>query len=160
MAPDGGFLTVLGIVEQSGGGIWTYGEVGCGTTFKVYLPRAAAAERIATSETTETIRRGSETILLVEDDSGLRNLNVELLQNLGYNVIEAIDGAEALPIVERYQDHLHLLLTDVVMPGMNGQQFAEEALRLRPTLKVMFVSGYTDSAVGEKITASGAAFLQ
>ena len=155
-----GLSTVFGIVEQNGGSIWTYSELGSGTTFKIYLPRVAAAGPNVTHETTEMIRGGGETILFAEDDSGLRKLNVELLRDLGYNVIEAIDGAEALSIVERYPDQLDLLLTDVVMPGMNGQQLAEEALRKRPTLKVLFVSGYTSGAVREKIMASGAPFLQ
>lgn len=147
-----GLSTVLGIVEQLGGSIWTYSEVGLGTTFKIYLQRAAVAGSNVASENTETIRGGGETILLVEDDPGVRSL--------GYNVIEAGDGAEALSIMERYPDQLDLLLTDVIMPVMNGYQLAELLSESRPGLRVLFVSGYTETAVARQIADSGAMFLQ
>jgi len=156
-----GLSTVLGIVDQSGGKIWTYSEVGYGTVFKIYLPRVAAEGVPPRSEVTETPRPGHETILLVEDDSDLRKVNVELLRSLGYNVIEAEDGAEALRIVEQYQeDRLDLLFTDVIMPGMNGYQLAELLTEHRPELRVLFASGYAETAIAKQIADSGATFLQ
>jgi len=155
-----GLSTVFGIVEQSGGTIWTHSEVGRGTTFKIHLKRVAESCPALAPEGPEVIRGGGETILLVEDDAGLRTVNVEMLHSLGYNVLEAVDGADALKTIGLHSGHLDLLLTDVVMLGMNGRELAERALQLRPSLKVLYVSGYTDGAVGEQIIASGAALIQ
>lgn len=155
-----GLSTVFGIVEQSGGTIWTDSEVGRGTAFEIYFKRMAESCPEVTTDALEVIQRGKETILLVEDDAGLRRVNVEMLQSLGYKVIEAVDGAEALGLLERHAGRLDLLLTDVVMLGMNGRELANRALERLPSLKVLFVSGYTDVTVGREIAASGAALIQ
>lgn len=155
-----GLSTVFAIIEQSGGSIWTYSEPGRGTTFKIYLKRTTASCPGVVPQGPDVIRGGGETILLVEDEPGLRIVNAELLRSLGYRVMEAAEGAEALKLIERSTGPLDLLLTDVIMPVMTGPELAEKALLLRPALQVLFVSGYTGSAVGEKIEASGAGFLQ
>ena len=143
-----GLSTVYGIIKQSGGNIWVYSEVGKGTTFKVYLPRVVADPQ-AYKRSTEPERAayGTETILLVEDDERVRNLVREVLENYGYRVLEAANGTAALTSSESYRETMHLLLTDVVMPGMSGRDVADRLVALRPELKVLFMSGYTDDAI-------------
>jgi PAS domain S-box-containing protein len=145
-----GLSTVYGVVKQSGGYIWVYSEPGIGTTFKIYLPCAeeekASAER-PRSDTDRAATQGSEVVLLVEDENGVRELAREFLQINGYTVIEAPDGATALDLVAHHPQKIHLLMTDVVMPGMSGRQLADRMLELRPDMKVLFMSGYTDQAV-------------
>ncbi len=157
-----GLSTVFGIVKQSGGSIWVYSELGEGTTFKVYLPRTdAAVEPVDLVRSPATALRGSETILLVEDDEQVRNLAVAILRRHGYEVLEAATGGEALLICERYQRTIHVLVTDVVMPRMSGRELWERLAPLRPTIKVLFMSGYTDDAiVHHGVLSSELAFVQ
>jgi PAS domain S-box-containing protein len=143
-----GLATVYGIVSQSGGHIWVYSEVGHGTTFKIYLPRAEEpAREHHPALVVEPAGPGSETILLVEDEASMRKLLVEVLQHKGYNVLAAEDGARALEISRKYTGIIHLLITDVVMPAMRGEQLAEQLKQERPETRVMFMSGYTDKAL-------------
>jgi PAS domain S-box-containing protein len=142
-----GLSTVYGIVEQSGGDIRLYSQAGQGTTFKVYLPRAGEKEKKApvSVQPPESAPRGVETILLVEDEDAVRNLIRSILRQNGYTVIESRHGGEALLICERYEGPIHLLLTDVVMPQMSGGELADRLRPMRPTMKALYMSGYTDN---------------
>jgi PAS domain S-box-containing protein len=143
-----GLATVYGIVKQSEGYITVESRPGAGATFRVYLPRAEAAAGPFDEEHAEAIsRHGAETILLVEDEEMVRNLAREILQSCGYRVVEAFNGVEALEICEKNQLEVDLLLTDVVMPQMNGRELSEKLAENRPQLKVLFTSGYTDDTV-------------
>jgi len=151
-----GLSTVYGIVKQSGGYIWVYSELGKGTSFKIYLPHVTTDEAgmveqpVVTSATpTETPR---ETILVVEDELNLRRLTRQFLDNQGYTVLEAADGAAAVQICVANQGTIHLLLTDVVMPGMNGRELAQRVSEIRPNMKVLYMSGYTENAIGQNGT--------
>jgi PAS domain S-box-containing protein len=139
-----GLSTVYGVVEQSGGHIWVYSEAGHGTTFKVYLPRVDGAPDAETPRTEQiSVFRGTETILLVDDDEALRELTASLLQDGGYTVLAASGPNEALRIAAQHPAKIDLLLTDVVMPGMNGDVLAQKVLLARPNVKVVFMSGYS-----------------
>jgi PAS domain S-box-containing protein len=157
-----GLSTVYGIVKQSGGNIWVYSEPGHGTTFRIYLPRIEeAAQAVEPDKAQEPSPRGSETILLVEDEAGVRNLAKTILQTQGYTVLEAAQGEEALRLSGQHEGLIHLMVTDMVMPEMSGRELAERLKPLRPNMKILFVSGYTDKAMlhhGE--LDPGMAFLQ
>ncbi len=158
-----GLSTVYGIVKQNGGAIFVYSEVGLGTTFKIYLPRAGGTPAIwSDSSTARTPSpRGSETILLAEDENDVRELTRETLEANGYRVLSAGHPDQALRIAERYAGPIHLLLTDIVMPKMNGRELAERVVAARPGIEVLFVSGYTNAAISHrKELAGGAAFLE
>ena len=144
-----GLSTVYGIIKQSGGNIWVYSEVGQGTTFKIYLPRIMAEIEMAVGDTATLPSRstGSETILVVEDESALRKIAIRTLEAAGYRVLSAADGEEALSVGARYEGDIHLLLTDVVMPHMGGRVLAQKLSRIRSSLKVIYMSGYTDDAI-------------
>ncbi|MBI4563992.1 MAG: response regulator [Planctomycetes bacterium] len=143
-----GLSTVYGIVKQSGGNIWVYSEPGRGTTFKVYLPRSPqAAVPAAAGAVAAAPRRGTETILVVEDEAAVRKLIQRVLEKEGYTVLEAGDVDEAVAHCERYRGDIHLLLTDMVLPKMDGRKLAERILSLRPSLKVAYMSGYADDAI-------------
>jgi signal transduction histidine kinase/ActR/RegA family two-component response regulator len=143
-----GLATVYGIIKQSNGEILVYSEPGQGTTFKIYLPRHQEVGPVpATLAEPEDLATGSETVLLVEDDDVVRTMTVEILTSLGYSVLEAADGEEALQTCKRYHGRIGLLFTDVVMPKMNGAELAAKVVKLRPDIKVLFMSGYTDDAV-------------
>jgi PAS domain S-box-containing protein len=143
-----GLAVVRGIVEQTGGQVWLYSEVNQGTTFKIFLPRLRdAAERERPRPETEMIEHGSETILLVEDEALLRTIIAETLEEHGYRVISAATPDEALALSGAFAEEIELLLTDVIMPGMNGRALAERITAQRPGIRVLFMSGYTDNAI-------------
>jgi signal transduction histidine kinase/ActR/RegA family two-component response regulator len=145
-----GLATVYGIVKQSGGYVWVYSEPDRGTSFKIYLPRIEdeEGERGRDRRTdVQSIERGSETILLVEDEKGVRELAREYLEMSGYTVIEAEDGHTALELAAMHAGTIHLLMTDVVMPGISGRELAERVKLIRPKISVLYMSGYTDQAV-------------
>jgi two-component system cell cycle sensor histidine kinase/response regulator CckA len=157
-----GLSTVYGIVRQSGGNVWVYSELGKGTTFKVYLPQIEdeVAERAAAKEDL-TRHRGTETVLLVEDEDMVRKLTIELLEESGYVVLEANGGEQALELFTAHKEQIDLLITDVVMPRMSGKEVAEQMRTVHPETKVLFMSGYTDEAiVHHGIVDSHIAFIQ
>jgi len=148
-----GLSTVYGIIKQSGGYIWVFSEVGRGTTFKIYLPRVPSVEEplvqaTAASVQFQKVEPGTETILLVEDEANLRYLARQYLEKQGYRVIEAADGAVATQIAVAHEGIIHLLLTDVIMPGMNGRELAQRISEIRPNVKVLYMSGYTENVIG------------
>ncbi len=157
-----GLSTVYGIAKQNNGFIWVYSEPGQGTTFKIYLPKVKEGmepeekERIPVDEP-----RGSETVLVVEDDDRLRNLARKILELYGYSVLEAENGEDALRVNKEHEGQIDLMLTDVVMPKMSGKKTAERLQSLRPEIKVIYMSGYTDDAiVHHGVLAPGLNFLE
>jgi CheY-like chemotaxis protein len=142
-----GLSTVYGIVKQSGGDIWLYSEPGCGTTFKVYLPSVSKSTIPAVSTAPAVVRTGTETVLLVEDEASVRELVRLMLSAAGYEVLATGDVEAALEHCRSHDGPIHLMLTDVVMPKMSGRQLADAARSIRPDLKVLYMSGYTDEAI-------------
>jgi two-component system cell cycle sensor histidine kinase/response regulator CckA len=156
-----GLSTVYGIVKQSSGHIEVYSEPGVGTTFKIYLPAVEAEGKTRASSVAESVGSGTETILLVEDDAAVRKVAVSVLVKLGYRVLDAGGGKQAMQWMAEHEGKIDLLLTDLIMPEMSGRQVAEEAHKLQPEMKVLFMSGYTDDAVVRHGLVSGeTAFLQ
>ena len=156
-----GLSTVYGVVKQSGGYIDLSSEPGAGTTFKIYFPKVEGAldEQLQVGALPASLH-GTETVLLVEDEASLRNLGSHLLQMCGYTVIEAESGEQAVQLSGDYPDPIDLLLTDVVMPGISGRVLAEELVKQRPQLKVLYMSGYTGQTVGAHgVLAQGSFFL-
>jgi two-component system cell cycle sensor histidine kinase/response regulator CckA len=156
-----GLSTVYGIVTQSGGHVTCSSEPGTGTTFTLYFPRTIEpSEQTATTFSEAAALRGTETLLLVEDEEMVRRLTTSILANNGYTVIVASDGAEALAAIQSHREEIAMAITDVVMPGMNGKQLAERLLLARPSLKVLFVSGYSGDAIIQSMLGAGVDFIQ
>lgn len=156
-----GLATVYGIVKQHGGVIWVYSEVGTGTVFKIYLPTADAALDEATESEPAPALSGEGTVLLVEDDDDVRVLAHSILASGGYDVLAARSGDEALLAAERHAGAVDVLLTDVVMPGMNGRELSERLHMLRPGVSVVFMSGYTHDAIARRgMLEPGPRYLQ
>lgn len=157
-----GLSTVFGIVKQHGGNIYVYSEPGVGTTFKVYLQQAeeSALERSSRAED-ERVVGGTETVLVTEDDAAVRQMAARILRSLGYTVLEASNGAEALQTARTHGGRIDLLITDVVMPRMNGRELAQRLAGICPGVKVLYVSGYTENAIAHNhVLEEGAWFLQ
>ena len=156
-----GLSTVFGIVKQSGGNLLVYSEPGMGATFKIYLPRAQGEQAARSPRTPATVTRGTETILLVEDEDQVRSVASGVLRRAGYHVLEARSPGEAILVCEQHPVRIDLLLTDVVMPKMSGRLLAERISSVRHGIRVLFMSGYTDDAIlHHGVLDSGVAFLQ
>lgn len=157
-----GLATVYGIIRQSGGHIGLYSEIGVGTTFKIYLPRVeSVAGDVKSPSTNMPPPRGTETILVVEDDESVRALTCAVLVACGYKVLQAADGGQASGVIAEYTGPIHMLVTDVVMPGLGGRALAEQVIKRYPNVRILFVSGYTDDAIlRHGVLQEGVNFLQ
>src|SRR4051794_27136861 len=145
-----GLATVYGIVRQTGGAISVESEVSHGSTFRIYLPQETAPIDLNRTVPAPVEKsRNFETVLVVEDEEIVRELVCEVLEDQGYNVLCAMDGIEALDLAENYDGEIHLLVTDVIMPHMNGPELAGKLSRLRPDMRVLYVSGYSDNDIGD-----------
>jgi two-component system, cell cycle sensor histidine kinase and response regulator CckA len=154
-----GLASVYGMVKQGGGDIWVYSEPGKGTTFKLYFPKVQLPVETASRETESFAQPVTATVLVVEDEQAVRELTVRMLQRLGYSVLSAASGGEAIEMSKSFAGRIAFLLTDVVMPGMSGRQVADAVLAMRPDLRVLFVSGYTEHATIHQEIGAGVNFL-
>jgi CheY-like chemotaxis protein len=159
-----GLSTVYGVVKQSGGHIWVYSEVGTGTTFKIYLPAldGPVDSLPLPLGSYERMPRGTETVLLVEDEPAVRELSARVLRELGYTVLEAEDGEVGLKLAQEFKGGvIDIIVTDIVMPRMGGKALADQIRTYRPDIKVLFASGYPDRAlVSDEVINHTASFLQ
>jgi PAS domain S-box-containing protein len=156
-----GLSTVYGIVKQHGGFIYAYSEPGEGSSFKIYLPRIDEEVQEIATPTTETLVTGTETVLLVEDNDLVRRLAKRILVRNGYRILESDSGSSGYLKCKKYEGDIHLLLTDVVMPGMNGNELYEQVASMKPGIKVLYMSGYTDDAIAHRgVLEEGVVFIQ
>ncbi|MBV8052045.1 MAG: response regulator [Acidobacteriaceae bacterium] len=156
-----GLSTVYGIVKQNRGHIWVSSELGQGTCFKVYLPRVDGVAQSSSQAKDAASPTGSETILLVEDDEAMRELTRACLEGAGYRVLDVPNGDTAIKLLNRSDEIVHLLLTDVIMPGMNGRELADRVAMLRPGIKRLYVSGYTADLISQQgISAAGVTLVE
>lgn len=156
-----GLSTVFGIVRQSNGWIEVESRRGEGTTFRIYLPQTEGSEREQQAKVKKNDEAGTETILLIEDLDAVRTFTASVLKRQGYRVLEAMDGEEGLRVAAGYQTPIHLLLTDVVLPGMNGKMVADTLQALHPEMAVLFCSGYTADLIQQRgVSNQETAFLQ
>ncbi|HLJ30440.1 MAG TPA: response regulator [Candidatus Angelobacter sp.] len=156
-----GLATVSSIVKQNAGGTWVHSGPGKGAIFEVYFPVAAALQKVLEpAKIAAPVQRGTETVMVVEDEAALRAVTSEYLESQGYTVLSASNGISALEICRRHPGKIHLLLTDVVMPGLSGPQVVEGAVAMRPELRVIYVSGYIDRLVDLETLGRGAIYLQ
>jgi two-component system cell cycle sensor histidine kinase/response regulator CckA len=157
-----GLSTVYGIVKQSGGYIWVYSELGVGTTFKIYFPRIddEVAEVAPEESEAAPAERGSETVLLVEDEEALREVMREVLEDTGYTVLTARDGVDAIRVSNAHPRPIHVMVIDLMLPGMGGRSAALEITAARPDLKTLYISGYsTEAVLHHGMLSRGSAFL-
>ena len=155
-----GLATVYGVVKQSGGFIWVYSELGKGTAFKIYLPRVdEPAACVPAVHIPSSLSRGTETVLLSEDEEDVREVAREFLESAGYTVLQAPGGAAALEIAAAHEGAIDLLITDMVMPGMSGQELARQMRKLRDGIRVIYMSGYSEHAAGEAMKADASAVV-
>ncbi len=155
-----GLATAYGIMRQNGGWIWVYSELGKGTTFKIFLPPLLSVPELQVVSVASHPHLGSETILVVEDQAELRSLVAEVLEGKGYKVLCAANGDAAMAFASGYPEPIDLLLTDVVMPGISGKELAEKLQAQRPSLKVLYMSGYTENVIVNRgILKPGIVFL-
>ncbi len=155
-----GLATVYGMIKQAGGDIWVYSEPNRGTTFKLYFPRVKESVTDSPNSDAESPQGSNETILVVEDEKAVRELTVRMLRRLGYSVLIASSGAEAIKISASHPNKIALLLTDVVMPNMSGRQLADTLAGIRPDMKIIYLSGYTeDTVIHHGVLDAGIEFL-
>jgi CheY-like chemotaxis protein len=155
-----GLATAYGIIKQHNGHINVYSEPGKGTTFKIYLPLIESAKQEGEDKKVTPPKRGSETILVAEDDDAVRTLTKEVLLKYGYTVIEAVDGEEAVNALRQYRDAVRLVVIDVVMPKKSGKEVCDEMRKINPHVKVLFTSGYTADMINRKgILQEGVDFI-
>jgi CheY-like chemotaxis protein len=157
-----GLATVFGIVKQSGGHIQVYSEEGIGTTFKVYLPRAEAVAPVPCQQhQPDETMRGTETILVVEDDLAIQSMTATFLKEQGYKTLTATNGQEAVNLYQQYQDEIQLVLTDLVMPHMDGITLINQLQAIQADVKILLTSGYTNKAItNRELLESNTAFIQ